>query len=277
MTISTCEICGHSELQRLRPGAPGPEVAVCVQCATVFNLSDVATASGVVSSPPDETILGFKGYKTNEFVGSAYDRILNGLLAPGRRVLDIGCFDGRFLAFARERGCEPWGLELQLKMAEFCRAQGLHVHAGRFPDDIPEKLIVQSFDLITAIECTCYWRQWDECMNVIRNWITPGGHLMIKLNQGTSRYYNGTVSWSERVGNFHAMLNVNALDILGRRHGLRRVAHQPLAYIFDRRRYHPSAPKRLLYRNWLRMKSAWSAMTWPAQTWDKIVVLLQKT
>ncbi len=252
-------------------------IAICPRCETVYNLTVPGAASGAMSIPAETAIRGFEGYDPQAFVDGVYDKMLRRILIPGCRVLDIGCFDGRFLAFVREKGGEPIGIEMQGEMATFCRQQGLRVYAGRIPDEMPADLCDASFDLITAIESTGYWRDWNGCMSTIFRLLKPGGHLMIKLNQGTSRYYDGTISYAERLGGFHAMLNLRALGIIGERHGFCIESYRPLAYIFDRRRYHPTPPLRLLYRNWLRLKSIWAAKFWRVEDWDKIVVLFRRT
>jgi cyclopropane-fatty-acyl-phospholipid synthase len=48
-------------------------------------------------------------------------------LAPGRRMLDLGCGWGPLLAFARERGATGVGVTLSSAQAEACRRHGLDV------------------------------------------------------------------------------------------------------------------------------------------------------
>src|SRR3990170_1415724 len=49
-------------------------------------------------------------------------------IAPGRRVLDLGCGWGPLLAFVRERGAEGVGVTLSSAQYEACRRHGLDVH-----------------------------------------------------------------------------------------------------------------------------------------------------
>src|SRR6266576_5157728 len=49
-------------------------------------------------------------------------------IAPGRRVLDLGCGWGPLLAFIRRRGATGVGVTLSSAQAEACRRHGLDVH-----------------------------------------------------------------------------------------------------------------------------------------------------
>src|ERR687893_2982570 len=49
-------------------------------------------------------------------------------IAPGRRVLDLGCGWGPLLAFVRERGADGVGVTLSSAQLEACRRHGLEVH-----------------------------------------------------------------------------------------------------------------------------------------------------
>jgi len=67
--------------------------------------------------------------------------------APGRKLLDVGCGNGEFLARMRQQGWEVEGVEIDAKAIEWARAKhGLMVHQGplerlQFPGDM--------FDAIT--------------------------------------------------------------------------------------------------------------------------------
>lgn len=276
LTSERCEICHANRWRRVQTTMPGPEVAICDGCGSVFSLSDVPPATGVCSSPPDETIRDFQGYAPSAFVGSVYDKVLRKCVPLGGDALDIGCFEGAFLAFLRSLGFAPYGLELQSAMAAFCREQGLAVSAGVFPHAVPDDILRHKFDLITALECTCYWEDFDRCASTLWECLKPGGYFLVKLLQGTSPYYDGRHAYSDRVNHFRALLNVDAFKILMERHGFAFVDAAAHTYIYDRRRYHPNPMLRQVYRQWIRAKSAWAAIAWPKAKWDKVVLVFRK-
>ncbi len=56
--------------------------------------------------------------------------LIAGHVAPGSRVLDIGCGDGTLMAALRERGCAARGMELEPHNVAECVARGLSVIQG---------------------------------------------------------------------------------------------------------------------------------------------------
>ena len=63
--------------------------------------------------------------------------IIAGMIAPGSRVLDVGCGDGALLAFlVREKGVDGRGMELSQKGVNACVAHGLSVVQGDADADL---------------------------------------------------------------------------------------------------------------------------------------------
>src|SRR3546814_19065625 len=61
------------------------------------------------------------------------------MVAPGSRVLDIGCSDGALLEFlAQERGVTARGMELSQKNVNACVTRGLSVIQGDADTDLVE-------------------------------------------------------------------------------------------------------------------------------------------
>ena len=63
--------------------------------------------------------------------------VIAGHVAPGSRVLDVGCGDGALLAALRdERGCNPHGMEIEPDNVAECVAKGLAVLQGDADKDL---------------------------------------------------------------------------------------------------------------------------------------------
>lgn len=96
---------------------------------------------------PASKILG-KMLTAIPFVQSAFDplgRSLHKPPQPGATLLDFGCGDGRFMAFAREMGWNPIGVDFDEKALAAAHALNLDVRHGGFEALLPH----ERFDAIT--------------------------------------------------------------------------------------------------------------------------------
>jgi methionine biosynthesis protein MetW len=59
-------------------------------------------------------------------------------IAPGSRVLDIGCGDGALMAALLEGGCDARGMEIDPDLVERCVARGLSVVQGDADRDLAD-------------------------------------------------------------------------------------------------------------------------------------------
>ncbi len=59
-------------------------------------------------------------------------------VAPGSRVLDIGCGDGALMAALGEKGCDARGMELDGELVERCVSRGLSVVQGDADRDLAD-------------------------------------------------------------------------------------------------------------------------------------------
>lgn len=70
----------------------------------------------------------FRDPSSDGLAGKAYEDLADEInMAP---VLDFGCGRGEFLELLRRRNIESWGIEIDPKLAEDARANGLKVEAG---------------------------------------------------------------------------------------------------------------------------------------------------
>lgn len=108
---------------------------------------------------------------------------------PGRRLLDVGCGYGHFLALARDRGWEVTGLEPSGQAAAAARGiPGVRVVEGTVAELAcsPER-----FDCVTA------WNVLDQVASprrdlaVLAGLLSPGGWLLLRVLNGAVHY----VAW----------------------------------------------------------------------------------
>lgn len=93
---------------------------------------------------------------------------------PGRRVLDVGCGTGSFIAAARAAGWQVAGVEVSRPAIAAARRAGLDVSASA--RDFP----AASFDLVTLWNVLEFFEHPLEDLREIRRLLAPGGRLFIR-------------------------------------------------------------------------------------------------
>ncbi len=106
-------------------------------------------------------------------------RCAGALPGGGRRLLDIGCGSGTFLAMARRRGFEPFGMDVSERAVAAARGQyGLDVRQGAIGSPLWER---SSFDLVTmfhVLEHVCDPRR---ALDYARGLLNPSGRLIVQV------------------------------------------------------------------------------------------------
>lgn len=96
-------------------------------------------------------------------------------LAPGARVLEIGCGDGSLAAALADRGCEVVGIEPEGGARDRARARGIEVIGGEVEDaDFAES----SFDAVVAWHSLEHLERPDLALGRTHSWLRPGGALI---------------------------------------------------------------------------------------------------
>ncbi len=98
-------------------------------------------------------------------------------LAPGRRLLDVGCAAGFFLEVARDQGWRVEGIELSEYVAAHARdVLGLTVRTGAV-SELPED--AGPFDAVTLWDCIEHLSRPHDALTLLRRRMTPGGVLVL--------------------------------------------------------------------------------------------------
>lgn len=91
-----------------------------------------------------------------------------------RRLLDVGCGSGEFLALARERGWRAEGIEPSPRGAALARRRGLVVHADT------AELADAHFDAVTLWNVVDFFPRPVEQMREIHRLLAPGGLVFVR-------------------------------------------------------------------------------------------------
>lgn len=109
------------------------------------------------------------------------------------RILDIGCSTGRFLQFARQRGWDSYGVELNKSCAEFCRQNLINVSRGevfeaQFEDDF--------FDAVVMIHSIEHLYNLRKDFKKISKMVKRGGYIYIM----TPNFDNYLIRFLQKIG-----------------------------------------------------------------------------
>jgi SAM-dependent methyltransferase len=98
-------------------------------------------------------------------------------LAPGRRLLDIGCGTGNLLAAARQLGFRVAGIELDRNAARMAKKLlgDVPVHGLALSDFAPEHS--DKFDVVTFFEVLEHQDRPREFLRLVRSCLKPGGYV----------------------------------------------------------------------------------------------------
>ncbi|HTX09592.1 MAG TPA: class I SAM-dependent methyltransferase [Solirubrobacteraceae bacterium] len=109
----------------------------------------------------------------------AADRLVRHAPSPygGRRLLDIGCSNGAYLALMRQLGWETMGIEPDAGAVDQARNRGLEVRRGTIADLSPET--DGAFDYITLGHVLEHIHDPVEALRAVRRVLAPRGALWI--------------------------------------------------------------------------------------------------
>jgi SAM-dependent methyltransferase len=182
----SCPICG-ADSPRTRYRLDGFRILCCARCNQIYlrplpspeHIRETFTrlyTSGEGSVPELKTYYEYTYQdKPDNPLVQRYEIWLDAMERhrPPGRVLDIGCGTGLFLAVARRRGWEPFGIDECEEATEHAQNHfGLDVWIGEF-SDFP--LDDRGFDAITGWDIIEHARDPVGLMRAMRRCLAPGG------------------------------------------------------------------------------------------------------
>jgi len=103
----------------------------------------------------------------------------------GLSVLDVGCAYGPFLAAARERGQEPYGLDVSEDAARYVRKElGIPAASGDFLDPAAAAAFGGPFDVLTLWYVVEHFVDLDRALRNAAALVRPGGVLALATPSG---------------------------------------------------------------------------------------------
>ena len=193
--IPSCHVCGGSRLRRRFsiPLLDGPyqhdkeakprTIYRCDSCGHLSaDLYDAGRYAAYYASLSDNY------HCDHDREQSRYKRILG--LCPKqsvRRVLDVGCGSGTFLAMLPPE-VERFGIEPSRAAADLARAKGIQIIQY---DDLARPELRNTFDLVTAIDVVEHTANLQEFRSHLATALRPGGTVIILTGDAES--------WSARL------------------------------------------------------------------------------
>jgi SAM-dependent methyltransferase len=167
----TCPLCGGSSR---RPFAATEEAALarCAACGMVY-LESAAPETG--SYDPEYYVSYGRRWKLKVARDRWRTRLLERFRAPGR-LLDMGCALGYFVAAARQRGWEAYGMDVAHTAAAGTAAHGLPAVVGLL--DRPP-FAEATFDAITLWHVIEHVPEPRPFVAAARRLLRPGGLLVV--------------------------------------------------------------------------------------------------
>lgn len=172
-----CIVCGSKGEFKIiwKKKRHHPTYYLCLHCRLVFAYPQEDKKFKEIPMTPitkDEII-----FRTNNY-NYRYRKIENHLSKEKPKVLDIGCQNGIFLNYMKNKGCKTLGIEPSLEYAKYARKSfGVNIIDGLFE----EKEIKAGFDLITMFNVLEHSKNPREFLIKVFKLLEKEGLLVLEL------------------------------------------------------------------------------------------------
>lgn len=184
MCPACAQYCSHSTGVSFLQGLRGEKVWwLCSACKSFFDpqcyegrrevLHTQKTAWGRMDSGP----------KLNTFKLKLYHSVLTLLdrhCPPPGKLVDIGCGYGGFLVEARIKGYDVFGVDIVPEAIEYVRSLSIPTEQAFSIGDV-KSIEDGSLDVLTCVDCSCYWPDQPQQLRYAFAKLKPGGYLAMRV------------------------------------------------------------------------------------------------
>jgi 2-polyprenyl-3-methyl-5-hydroxy-6-metoxy-1,4-benzoquinol methylase len=186
---AACPLCNHGGVRPVRPLPRGYELFACPGCGAGFCIPFAGPAAEFYEQASDLGSSGRHSGPTDWYRDHPSRR--SPLFQPGRqgRLLDVGCGNGAFAAFAAAAGYEVTGLDIDSTSIAIAHARGLaraEFHRAAL-EEYAEARTAAEFDVVTMFEVFEHLERPAETLGQIRRLLRPGG-LFVGSLPNTERF-----------------------------------------------------------------------------------------
>lgn len=123
------------------------------------------------------------GIQLNDFKNEMFESVLALLkkyCAPPATILDIGCSYGGFLVRAQQQGYSVCGYDIVQQAVDYVNDLGIHAERCCIIDEF-QYCDGKQVDIISSLDCSCYWPNIPLQLEQIHNKLRPGGYLVMRV------------------------------------------------------------------------------------------------
>jgi SAM-dependent methyltransferase len=184
-TKEACPVCARVVAREVFPLSTSRGVrkwSRCPACRSYFDCGAFDLASEVSHTrtrPWGNENGGVKLNVSKDIMYRSVATLLRQHVAPGSSLLDIGCSYGGFMAVAKANGFAVSGMDIVAEAVDHCRGQGFPSYVGASVGDL--EIPDSSLDVISVLDCNCYWPDQVRELLAIRRKLRDNGLLAMRV------------------------------------------------------------------------------------------------
>lgn len=246
-TTSHCPVCHSNSSVKILFSKDGYDFARCTACK-VIRLSPMPTDEILRRHYSQRAAQGNYNPSIAEFRSQSLKSILDIALTAfkhpslGQNYLDIGCFDGKLLDFAKTSGFTTWGIELQPEAAaKAAQNHADRIYQGRLEDFKADR----KFSIMSAIGLIEHLQNPISLLELARTHLAENGVLLIQTpNHGSWLARLMSKYWFCYAAPEHTFyFSRSSLANIAKSYGLTEVLYKPhfkklsISYVYDQMSY----------------------------------------